>query len=292
MNGIYNLGVLTNNPKRLVSLENKTKIINNSNRKIEVVVSHHEVEITFSAKGELGIDVCVAKLSCGIIETKKIAPRKPEWTSILAGENGTFQLPQKDYYLTIMSSDPSKGFVVHEFNRRVLSKQNWIFEPKDLNKVELQTKAVLSNNSDRNMIVILSYHEVSTTAAATKIQPMGTSEPEDHTATATQIYMILAHKTESFNISEQSFFITTASEDPVLGYILHESNRSVACKDGYSFTQDYLKKNVGSLASKNVESLASNVSIYLLSIGLIGLLLLAPVGIQLMKRVLESFTTQ
>jgi len=293
-------GTYSQNPMRWVNVENKTKITNKSYRDIEVFISHQEVEITFSAKGELCIGFCYVAKADGSFElTKKIAPRKPEGTVIVAGSTETFQLPQKDYYLTIMSSDPSKGAVVHEFNRRVLSKENWTFEQKDLNKMYLQSKAVFNNNSDRNMIVILSYNAVSASAAATKIRQMGTntSEPEDYTATATQIFMILANTTESFNISEQSCFVTTASKDPVLGYILHESNRSVACKDGYSFTQDYLKKNVGSLTSKNIESLTSSVSIYLLSIGLIGLiglllLLLAPVGIQLMKRVLESFTTQ
>ena len=247
----------SNNPKRWVGLENKTKITNKSDRDIEVFISHQEVEITFSAKGELCIGFCyVAKLGCGITETKKISPRKPEWTSIRAGETETFQLPQKDYHLTILSSDPSRGVVVHEFNRRVLSKENWLFEQKDLNKVKLQTKAVFSNHSDRDMIVILSYREVSTRAAATNVRLMGinTTETEDHTATATQIYVLLPHTKDSFNISEQSCFITTASKDPVQGYILHESNRSVACKDGYSFTQDYLKKSLGHIDGKSVGS--------------------------------------
>jgi len=120
--------------KLTFGIERKTRIENQSSQDINVIVSDRKVAITRSTKTTAGVDTRFVKVCAEVGGERTVEPPPCQEDVILAGDSEEFELDQKTYYLTVFTKDKKNNIVVHMKNRRVLAKQNIVFEEKDLKK--------------------------------------------------------------------------------------------------------------------------------------------------------------
>jgi hypothetical protein len=125
--------------KNTLGLARNTKIANKSDQKITVIISYQA--ITVRTKVQAGVSILPytsldSKLGATLKREDEIqkGEHPPQQSVVLPNSREAFELPWKDFYLTILTERMDGSCLIHEKNRMVRSSQNWIFLQTDLAK--------------------------------------------------------------------------------------------------------------------------------------------------------------
>jgi hypothetical protein len=122
--------------KAFLGWERKTKIVNKSDLDIKVIISHQPVTEIVGTNMQVSLTVPCTPLEAAAGRESKThkGNRQPQQGVVLAHTREVFELPWKEYYLTIFTERTDGSRVYHEKDRLVRSSQNWEFLPAHLAK--------------------------------------------------------------------------------------------------------------------------------------------------------------
>jgi hypothetical protein len=137
--------------KDALGLERKTKIENKSDQSIKLIISYQPMTVTVRTKVEAGVSVPIISVEATAGREHEIqkGEHPPQEAVLLPGSRETFELPWKNYYLTIFTQRMDGACVIHEKNILVRSYQNWEFVQNDLKKqVEIKRPPIPTPSPD------------------------------------------------------------------------------------------------------------------------------------------------
>jgi hypothetical protein len=114
----------------------KAKIENKSDQKIKVIVSYQPMTVTVRTKMEAGVTVPYTSVEATVGREHEIQKgmHPSQEAVVLPSSCEAFELPWKNYYLTILTEQMDGSRVIHEKKRLFRSSQNWEFVQSDLEK--------------------------------------------------------------------------------------------------------------------------------------------------------------
>jgi hypothetical protein len=120
--------IMCKQSKNFLGWERNTKIANKSNQDINLIIYHQPMQVSES--------VPYPPLETTAERESKIqkGDHPPQQAMLLANSREVFELPCKDYYLTIFTVRPDGSRVFHVRNRLVRKSQNCDFLQAERNK--------------------------------------------------------------------------------------------------------------------------------------------------------------